>query len=279
MVANMVKNKRALLFLTPLVTGSALAASPSIAATLASSQSSLDINNFNISPVSVYDFTDTNMNLLVTDGKISGQVFSSATFANDPKNAPSRLKDLSLVTVNAEGAKYEAYIQNIIGNIGYNFVIPKGGTFSFDFKSDLGLATSLKEPLYPDEKADANGSILVELQNSDTGKILDSFKVSGNLLIPGSGDTIGYQNSSNVTLDSPPAITQSFAEKEKSASASVSGHYSRYFDAATNVNLKEVNINNVVVETPEPSDMVALVCLSLVGLGYKLKSDRSSSNN
>lgn len=271
--------KRFLLLVTPLVTSSALAqlavsiaASPSLAATLASSEAEFQIDNFSNNPLNVFTLTDTSTLAIATSAQVVAEADAFALFVNNPSEPPFALNS-SFSRANGEGSNYLGQAQSLAAVIGYNFLIGEGETFSFDFDGFLGLETSIDNSQL--ESANAAGNLsfnLYDSSDSNNLRFLDSFKVSSNLTTPGDDDFLDLQVTNNINLTSD---LNSSGGMQEFASASVQGQYSRYFPNSANLTLIEVKTNEAsVAAIPEPRSTLGLLLFCLIGIGYKVRRNQ-----
>lgn len=265
--------KRFLLLVTPLVTSSALAplalsiaASPSLAATLASSKAGFDIYKFSHEPLKIETLTDTDTVAIATSGQATAEADAFAKFITDP--LPASASNLSFSTGSGDGSNYSAEAESLAAIIGYNFVVEKGETFSFNFKGFLDLKTSIDAPQA--EVASANGDLSLVLFDNTNKNTLGSFTLFGGLTTSGDDDFLDY-NSESITFN--PTIHTSFGGTQEFAKASIQGNFSRSFDSLTSITLVEAKSNQAnVAAVPEPSTILASLFFCLAGMGYKMRS-------
>ena len=262
--------KRLVLFVTPLVTGSAIATSSSLAATLASSDARLNINNFSHSPTDIFAATDSQAYATAPSGQVTSLADASAGFVVYPGNPSTYALTSTSSTASGNGNNYLGQAQSLAVIIGYNFIVGKGETFSFDLDGFLNLATSIDAPQY--ERANASGNIFLALYDSTNGSLVDSFTIDGNLTTPNSGDSLVSQASENFLISV--AKNYSFGGTQESTSAFINGRFSRSFDSLTYLNLVEFKASQAIVKTPEASNTLALLCLCFIGIGYRFSSSR-----
>jgi hypothetical protein len=281
--------KRFLLLVTPLATSSALAplalsiaVSPSLAATLASSEARFNIDNLSHNPLSVLALTEASAeDTIVTsdrDTQITVEANAFAAFLNS--QSPPSAYNTSISKVNGDGSNYFGEAKSVAEVIGYNFLVEQGETFSFKFKGSLDLETSIDDPQA--EAASATGEIsLVLFDSSDEDNLnsLDSFTVYGDLTTLEDGDFIKYDNSANISLEPSGTSFETSSEmKQEYARALVQGKYSRTFDRLTYLTLVESKSNQASATAtasaavPEPSTILASLFFCLAGLGYKMRS-------
>jgi hypothetical protein len=262
-----------LLLLGPLTLS--LSTSPSIAATLGTSEATVQINNFSQNPFNVLTLTDTFTDTFATNGQVNADANAEASFITAP---PASANNVSYSSVNGNGSEYFGSAESTAAVIGYDFVVNKGETFSFNFAAGLNLATSIDNSQF--ETANASGIITLRVYdttNRDNWINLDSFTLSGNLTTSGNKDYLDYQTSQNISLNpSVTTIDTNFGGDRESANAAIQGIFSRTFDSVTNLTLVEVKNNQASVSVPEPSSFLGLL-LCVIGMGYRIKSKVSSS--
>ncbi len=262
-----------LLLLGPLALS--LSTSPSIAATLGTSEAIVRINNFSQNPLNVLTLTDTFTDTFATNGQVNADANAEASFITAP---PASANNVSYSSVNGNGSEYFGSAESTAAVIGYDFVVNKGETFSFNFAAGLNLATSIDNSQF--ETANASGIITLKVYdttNRDNWINLDSFTLSGNLTTSGNKDYLDYQTSQNISLNpSVTTIDTNFGGDSESANAAIQGIFSRTFDSVTNLTLVEVKNNQASVSVPEPSSFLGLL-LCVIGMGYRIKSKVSSS--
>ena len=267
--------KGLLLLIVPIAPlANAIFNSPSLAATLGNSEATVKINDFSHDPSDVLILAQTYSNAVASNGSVVAEADNALTVGNDPFFA----KNTSFSRTNGDGSEYSGLAQSTAAIIGYNFLIDKGETFSFNFKAALNLETSIDNPQF--ESANATGNIsfkLYETSNLDNWMLLDSFTLSGNLATMSNNDYLNYENSNSFTLNpSKTALETSFGEQQETAQASTQGIFSRTFDVLSNLTLveaktnqAEVNANRGSVSVPEPSNILGLL-LCVTTMGYRI---------
>lgn len=255
-------------FLTPLVTGSIFVASPSLAATLASSGGELTLYNINQIPQEVTSLTGTNTFATAELGLTTALADAQASFIVNASTAASSNSDS---TTFGEGLIYQGIADSFSQVIG-NFFIEANQFFTLDFAASLNLEASIDT--LQSESASAMGSLSFLLIDSTTQAIYNSFSILSNLTAQGDDDYLKYQTNGNITLTSNSTAT-SFGGTQEFANASVEGSLQQFFTSPTNVTLLAVTTNQASVasvKTPESSSPVALLgFLSTIGILHGVK--------
>ncbi len=250
--------------ITPLFLG--ITSSPSLAATLASSEATVNISNFSTNPLDVLTLAETDTDTFASNGSVTADADAVATFIQNPSSAANS----SFSITNGDGSEYFGSAKSQAAVIGYNFLVNSGETFSFDFVADFNLKTSIDNPQF--EAANATGSIVLKLYdttNQDNWIDLDSFTILGNLATSGNNDYLYYDASDSITLSKSDYSDTSFGGNQEMAEASTEGSFSRTFENLTNLTLVEVKTNEASVSVPEPSTILGLV-LGMIGIGYRI---------
>jgi hypothetical protein len=210
MKLNLKLAQRFFLCAAPLVTGSVFVALPGTAATIAGSESALNLSNFSHNPVGTSTLTRTNTLAISTitepDGShelaegesaeiipLSVQVAATANaLATFPVAPVPRLTEASNITYSlaqgdAEGTgnnySYLGVAESAAQIVGYNFNVGAGEKFSFDFVSLVSLYTSRDNVISETTNAFSNISLkltrlLLRLLLETSNKAyLDLFKV------------------------------------------------------------------------------------------------------
>jgi hypothetical protein len=263
-------SKQFLLFLTPLLASSVVAASPSQAATFAISQGQLIFTNLSQRPLGTSTDTNTNAVAIFQGGNVGASADAQAYF----KVTPPEAFNSSLSLAKGIDNDYLGFAESQAKLIG-NFFVGAGKSFSFDFTTFLDLKTAINDP--SKEDARANGSIFWALLDTNNNKILDFFNLTGNLITEGDDDLLEINNSENVTISNQ-ETKSNVGGKEEFATVIVQGSLQQTFTNTTNVSLVEVSSNQVAVKAPEPSASVALLVYSGV-IGIALKRNRKVSTS
>lgn len=270
-----------LLLITPIAPLANGLSNPAIAATLGNSEAIVKIDDFSHDPLDVSIIAETYSNAVASNSLVVAEADNALKVGNDPFFA----KNSSFSRANGDGSEYSGLAQSTAAIIGYNFLIDKGETFSFNFKAALNLETSIDNPQF--ESANAAGNISLKLydtSNQDNWIYLDSFTLYGNLATLGNNDSLNYETSNSFTLNpSITALKTNFGEQQETAKASVQGIFSRTFDTLTNLTLvevktdrAEVNAKGGSVSVPEPSNILGLL-LCVMGMGYRITRKAFSS--
>lgn len=258
--------KKFLLIVSPVLASSVLLISPGQAATFALSEGELVFSNFSQSPMST--LTDTNTNAVVISDY--GNVFTEAESMAFFGGTPTQALNFSSSVAGGDNTAYlgmaesEATIRGV-------FDIDKDSVFSFDFATNLNLATSVDRP--ERESASAGGELFFALFDVEENTILDSFSLAGDLTKQGNNNFIGYQKEGNVILTHS-NTDYDFVGNQKLAMADVDGYVKRYFTHPTTLALVQVKSNEVMVSTPEPSIIVGLIVSSGI-IGVVLRRNKT----
>jgi hypothetical protein len=258
-------------FVTPLVTGLAITTSPAIAATFASSEAKVNLDNFSHTPTDISTLTDTQVTAITTNGNVRADAEAEANFTANPFGT-TEANNYSWSQTEGDGRRYVGLAQSFAAIIGYDFIIEAGDTFEFDFMGFLDLETSIDN--LPGEYATAEGMISLELYDSTNPAnwvLLDSFGLSGILDTLGESDTLDYQKTGNFTSNlSDTSWDTDFGGQEELAKAVIDGSYSKTFDSLTKLILVEAKTNQAQVQAvPESSSLLGLLVLALLCLGYR----------
>jgi len=262
------------LFVTPLLTGWCVATSPTLAATLASSEARVNLENFSHNPIGVETFTDTDTQAIATTGQVTADADANALFITDGLDLPTQASNTSFSTVQGEGIGYFGLAQSLAAVIGYNFMVGANETFSFDFAGFLSLQTSIDSPKFEQAKAEGEISLqLFDTTDSNNWRPLDFLTVSGKLASLGEEDFLDANESASITFNpNKTSFERSFGGNQELATASVEGKFSRSFDSLTYLTLVEAKTNRAIVQTvPESSTLVALLFFCLISVGYGVK--------
>lgn len=245
-----------LLFATPALASSFVSISPSKAATFAFSQGEVLFPEFSQSPSNVAVDTEAHTLAISEEGMVGAIAEAEAIFLIEPAVAFNS----SLSEAFGESQNYLGIAESEASVIG-NFDIEANTNFSFDFISDLELATSIDNP--PKESARASGEISFSLIDTVNNDVLDYFNLVGNIVTEGDDDFVALQKSDNVIL-SEPFSAPGFGGLQEFLAVSIEGSLERYFVDETTVALIEVKRNRAEVKAavPEASNTVALLLAS-----------------
>lgn len=249
--------KHFLLVATPAI-ATLIASVPAQAATLASSEAKFQLNNFSINPKDIFTDAGTFTETISSSG-IGGATADANATANfevfDNPNQTSA-NNTSFSKVTGERADDVAVAESIAGVVGYNFLVPKGATFSFDYSGFLKLLTSIDNPV--EESAVSEGLVSLMLYNEKDSSLLDSISLEGKIATPNNGDFITYKNAGNF-LNANTSTQNSFGGNKEFAQTDVSGRYSRMFASETSLRLIEFKSNRAAVAVPENTSSIGLI--------------------
>lgn len=250
---------------------------PTLAATLATSASEVNLDNFSHTPLQIVTLADTKTVTVASDGQVAVNAIADATFLPNPSDQMTQVHNISLSTARGEGDSYLGLAESLAAVIGYNFRVEAGETFSFDFDAILDLETSIDSPTF--EQANAQADILLTLyeSNSNSGladmQVLDFLSLSGELTTSKAGDFLNHNHSSSITYAPGTVFDTSFGDNQETATAFVQGSFSRTFDSLTYLTLVEIKTNQADVKTtPEYSSLFALLVFGLFSIRGKVKS-------
>ncbi len=270
--------------IAPVVAGASLLAgvSPASAVTLASSTASSTLDGFSHSPsfASVRSFTNTlassgnfqnidpfNSNVTSPQGSAFAEALADGLFLTeyDPPFSPLALNSAESLA-GGEGSNYSALAQATSESFG-EFSIAAGEEFSFNFLSDLSLFTRF-DPLSPaSTHASAEVSLVLLGKTAlDTSySLLDSFSMFGSFSPPSLPDLPDSTDGFSI------AFSESFTDSWPNSAGGrdnffdwfVGGSYQNVFEEDMQLQLVQVTttVSTVKVKTPEPSSILALLCL------------------
>jgi hypothetical protein len=279
-----------LFFAAPLVTSSVLLVSPSLAATFASAEANVFLENFSQSPDSSTVSAKTNTVTMTPVGSVldadEGENASSVSAGDSATaiaqadslfftNPPAFATNTNLSEAFGDQDNFFGFAQSeasVIGEFLLNPAPNSTESFSFDFTAFFNLATS-------GEKSTAAADIsLVVLGGTDPNPanqtVFDFFSVSGELNTLGEDDLFSVDASDNFTLNTfLPSGDFGVDIEEESADLLAMGSYQRQFDRPTYLTFVETKETKATVQAstqvPEPASTLALVIfggwLSLAG--------------
>jgi hypothetical protein len=260
-------NRLATNVLASLVTvmgANALLAVPSWSATLSRSEATFTLNQFSELPSDVNAFTVTNTQAISGTGIVNSTADAEAFFLVD-QSPLSEAQTTAVSQVTGTGSAYVGIAEGLAEVIGISFFVDGGETFSVDFDATLNLSTIIDQPDI--ETAVAIGVIFLGLYDAtDTtfANPLDFFTISSHLRSLSSSNTLAVDQSAGITLSSSQLSLDSLlGGQQTSASATIHGSLSRYFDSPTALTLVAYNLNQTIASVPEPSN--TLVLLLFVG--------------
>jgi hypothetical protein len=232
------------LSLTSLAASSAIAASPTFAATLASSEAEFELFNLSHRPATTSTFTDIDSSLKASPprGVVEDSAQSIALFPSQGTTASSN----SFSSAFGEGSNYSGEVLSE-ARVRGTFSVEADEAFSFDFGSFLDIETSIDD--FQRESATAAGDIsFLLLDNTDSNNVavLDDFVLFGLSSSDNTNDFLDLESSDNITLTNN-FQTTAFGGNDEFASAFVAGSFERFFASQTELILIEVQTNNVSV--------------------------------
>lgn len=239
--------KRFLLLVTPLVTGSAfavgIATSPTLAASLASSEGSLRLEVVNQYPQEFESSSVANAFASAESGTATASVENNGTSIIDTDEPSVYSSFDSFSTTSGEANNYFGLAQGQFQAIG-NFVVEANKNFFLNFEAYLDLETSIDEPQF--ETASASENTTFVLADTNSQQIYEYFDLYGNLTTQGDDDYLDYQKSENVTISYDSSET-SFGGTQEFALAFVQGSLQRFFNEVTHLTLFTTTTNEASV--------------------------------
>ncbi|MFG6094661.1 hypothetical protein SPB21_05400 [Leptothoe sp. ISB3NOV94-8A] len=281
--------KASWLLMASVTSGVVAISSPGQAASLAFSESLLEVT-FNQDFFGSATDTNTDTIAIAEDGEVMVDAIADAAAFNDAAGADSCLFGLGnpgacnvafSEAIGDDGNNYFGIGESFSEVIG-DFFVASGNSFSFDFIASLLLETEIDRPDV--EAAQATGEVSFALYGgtqSNSLSLLDTFTLSGRLSALGSDDNFTEpQTSGALTFDT--FFDTSFGGQSEFVDAFVEGSYSRSFDTDTYLQLVEVKTSSACVATaasqqdckqsvPEPTGVLALIAPLLGLTGFSLK--------
>jgi hypothetical protein len=246
--------QQALFIAVPVISSLAAISLPAQANTSASSGIDTTLNGFSQPSFDLDTLTDTDAfaigpGAVTTDAEAIADAFSDEWFG------------FSSAETNGTGVNYQgaAIGQSFLAG---NFWVKEHQPFSFDFSTQIELATIVTNPLI--ETATALGKIQFNLYNNATDQLLDSFSFFGKLTPQLSGNPFSAERSDYVTLIDLSNIATSNTTSS-TASAKFVGTYNRTFDGSLDLRLEAFQASAATVEAvPEPDYIISSFVLLLL---------------
>ncbi|GAB4192041.1 MAG: hypothetical protein Fur006_36000 [Coleofasciculaceae cyanobacterium] len=251
MKLNLKLAQRLFLCITPLVAGSLVATLPSFAATLASSEGNTIYSNFSHNPLSVGTGRSPNTLDSTNNGQVVIKSETEATF-NIESSSPSTTRAFSRSASTVEGNSNSDYAETANSStslFGYQFQVGAGETFSFNFNGFLNLNTSVdSEP----EAANAFGLIAFQLFDSnDMENPISFLSITGSLNSLDNSDFLDVFRGSDITLNpNGTSYTTNFGGNKETANTQFTGQFSRFFNRATTLVMREFKSNSAGASCP-----------------------------
>lgn len=260
----------------PILASSVFAASPSMAATFASAQANVFIENFSQTPDDIGVSTQTNTVAIVPASSEANSGNDQNVLSSSIRNATNAIAEADAIFLSdnpafaansifsnafGEGQNFLGLAQSEASVLGRFLLDPEpDGTesFSFDFTAFFDLETSGVQ-----SKAIADISFLVlggTEPNHTNQTVFDFFSVSGALKTIGQDDVFSVEASDNFTLNTfLPSGEFGGDLEEESASVVAIGSYEREFRRPTYLTLVEAKRTEVTVKAPEPTSIFGLL--------------------
>ncbi len=256
-----------LTLMLPLLASVTLTALPGRTATFATAEAELRLFNFSHDPISAAAFTDSlTESQSEDDGAISDADAVALALAADGAK-PTLFQNRTIASAAGEGLRYRAIGQSIAIVNGYDFFVPAGNTFSFDFNGLFNIFA--RTDGLSTEQASAEGQIQIDLLGGATPgaqSLIESLTLLGRI-DRGSGRT-------QFSLDYSNGFDASYARRPN---GEFDGYFQRQFLNPTYLTLVESKYQiaqvsrDVPVQVPAPSLVPALGIIAL-----KLRRQRRS---
>ena len=282
----------------PIIAGSTLNATPTLAATFASSSSTANLFDFSHTPVSGSLSVNADAQGFSLDGfdpgstidngdSISSSAGNGSIFANaDASGAlifdedPAEAFNSTTSEVGGDSREYLFLAQSQAEVVG-NFFFDTASLFSFDFIISSLIDTQIDNPLSEFVGAGANISFAIFGGTSQSNQsLLDTFSLSALLFSQGPdvGTTL-QQSSNNFDVDVFADEDFGDSQTEESIFFFAEGSYQRSFDANSYVTVVEVKNNAAAVAVPEPFASSIAISLLVMGgtMGMRSKLNRKQS--
>ena len=282
----------------PICASSVLITTPSLAATFSTSDTSVNIFNFNQSASSSSVVIDANVLLVTPDSSLfdSDNGESTNVFVGNNTGIVTSEFDALFLTgfpsfannsiVNqafGEGSDYSGSAETestVIGNFFLDGSSNSPTTFAFDFLVSSNLGTSIDNP--DGESATSASDVSFSLVNTDTQEVIDFFSISSSLTTTGADLLPSVDSSDNFGIDlfSLNDADVGLSLTDESISFELFGLYEREFAGPINLTLIETKHNTAIVKTksakvPEASSIVSLLLFaSIASSGLYKKNNR-----
>lgn len=242
--------------IAPVIAGSTFAILPAQAATFSLSEGDTVLTNFSQEPYSTDVSTTTKTRTFAALGESIATAAADAIFLNTTPELPATGAGSTSSTAEGTGTIYKATSSSQSTVVG-KFLVPLGTAFTFDFTSSLTLQAALDTP--QTETAESLGHTFFNLIDTNSGRVLDSFGLTGSIsFLNPSSNAITFQSGKGVT---EAEITQNTTSTDSllSATMNVVGKYVRTFQhfcgsigKSIDLTLIEVNKNLAKVAAKLP---------------------------
>ncbi len=243
----------------PVLASVVLAALPGRAATFATAKAELTLLNFSHDPIRVDAFSESlSESQSEEDGATSDANGVALALAADNLNR-TLFQNRAIASAAGEGLRYSAIGQSIAIVNGYDFFVPAGNTFSFDFNGLFNIFA--RTDGLSTEQASAEGQIQIDLLGGATPgaqSLIESLTLFGRI-DRASGRT-------RFSLDYSNGFDASYARRQN---GKFDGYFQRQFLNPTYLTLVESKYQiaqvsrDVPVPVPAPSLVPALGIIAL----------------
>lgn len=281
----------------PFCASSVLIVSPSFAATFSTSDTSVNIFNFNQEAQSSSVFTYPSVLLITPDGSISNSDNgANASVSNNTgivtsefdalflTGLPSFASNFILNQAVGEGSDYQgsaATESTVIGNFFLDDSANSQTTFAFDFLVSSNLETSIDNPDF--ESATSVTDVSFLLVNSDNQEVVDFLSISSSLTTTGADLLPLVDSSDNFGIDlfSLDDAEVGLTLTDENISFELFGVYEREFTSPINLTLIETKHNTATIKAksakvPEASSIVSLLLFASIASSGLYKKQKST---
>ncbi|NJK48948.1 hypothetical protein HC931_12880 [Candidatus Gracilibacteria bacterium] len=269
--------KKSLFFLfTPIVSCSTVAILPASAANFSTfSQTFLELNNFNKTPLGIGLDVDERVITRAETGIVQTQFSKQAFFANDTSQAVARLS--SQTTIFGSASIYQGSEDYSVTTFGA-FFVEAGEDIRFDFSASLNLINATDD--LQSNSVSSFGDVSWLVLDSEN-RVLDRFQILSNLNTnttdrgewakPTLRDRdflkLNTTNNNNIAFTPLKSPTFQFGGEVEFTNAAYVGSYQRYFETDTLISIVAVtkscnyssNVVGVCARVSEPSNKFALL--------------------
>jgi hypothetical protein len=258
---------------------------PSYAATLAVSQGTINLNNFNITSQSNDTKTETKAiaHTFSADSTVDAKFTGALDFVVNNNSVLAKANGTG--KTNGTGSEYVGRSTINLTALG-NFSVAASQGFSFNFTSSLFLGNKIDD--FNTEVASTFGETFFILKDNKDDRDIDFFKLTGNLetnLIGTNNDSFlpTVSNKNNITFSG--SLQTDFIGSQETIFVNTTGFYQKTFSEATDFTLFVGTSNracsqapraiDACTKVPESSNSLALI-LGFVSFGIIARIDKKN---